>query len=56
MCWRRWSFYAALGFQEVPVNETWTHPYAVITDGRLFLVCINTLSTHRHLAMCMRGR
>jgi predicted lactoylglutathione lyase len=31
------QFYAALGFQEVPVNETWAHPYAVVTDGRLFL-------------------
>ena len=31
------EFYVELGFQEVPVNEVWSHPYAVVTDGRLFL-------------------
>jgi len=31
------TFYESLGFQQVPVNETWTHHYAVITDGRLTL-------------------
>ncbi len=31
------AFYEALGFQQAATNETWTHPYAVMTDGRLFL-------------------
>ncbi len=31
------AFYEALGFQQTTVNETWTYPYAVLTDGRLFL-------------------
>src|SRR5689334_17070358 len=31
------SFYESLGFQQVQVNETWSYPYAVITDGRLTL-------------------
>lgn len=31
------EFYEALGFQQVPANEVWSHQYAVITDGRLFL-------------------
>ena len=29
------NFYAKLGFSEAPVGETWTHPYAVVTDGRI---------------------
>lgn len=31
------AFYEALGFTQLSVNETWPHPYAVVTDGRLFL-------------------
>lgn len=31
------AFYEALGFLQAPVGETWPHPYAVVTDGRLFL-------------------
>lgn len=30
-------FYEALGFSQAPVGETWQHPYAVVTDGRLYL-------------------
>jgi len=30
-------FYEALGFTQAEVGEVWTHPYAVVTDGRLFL-------------------
>ncbi len=30
-------FYESLGFVQATVGETWTHPYAVVTDGRLFL-------------------
>jgi hypothetical protein len=29
------DFYRRLGFSEATVGETWTHPYAVATDGRL---------------------
>ena len=29
------NFYAKLGFSQAEVGETWTHPYAVVTDGRL---------------------
>jgi len=36
------AFYESLGFQQVPVSETWSYPYAVITDGRL------TLGLHQH--------
>jgi len=31
------QFYQALGFEQASVGETWPHPYAVVTDGRLFI-------------------
>jgi catechol 2,3-dioxygenase-like lactoylglutathione lyase family enzyme len=31
------DFYVKLGFSQAQVGETWTHPYAVVTDGRLHL-------------------
>lgn len=31
------AFYEKLGFVQCVTGETWTHPYAVVTDGRLFL-------------------
>ena len=31
------EFYQSLGFVQAPVGETWPHPYAVVTDGRLFI-------------------
>jgi len=31
------EFYEALGFVQAPVGETWPYPYAVVTDGRLFV-------------------
>lgn len=31
------EFYTALGFEQASVGETWPYPYAVVTDGRLFL-------------------
>jgi catechol 2,3-dioxygenase-like lactoylglutathione lyase family enzyme len=31
------NFYERLGFVQATVGETWTHPYAVVTDGRLYL-------------------
>jgi catechol 2,3-dioxygenase-like lactoylglutathione lyase family enzyme len=31
------GFYCKLGFTEAPVGETWPHPYAVVTDGRIHL-------------------
>jgi len=31
------EFYEALGFVQAAVGETWPYPYAVVTDGRLFL-------------------
>jgi catechol 2,3-dioxygenase-like lactoylglutathione lyase family enzyme len=31
------EFYGKLGFSQAEVGETWTHPYAVVTDGRLYL-------------------
>lgn len=31
------DFYKRLGFQEAPVNDVWTHPYAVLTDGHVYL-------------------
>jgi catechol 2,3-dioxygenase-like lactoylglutathione lyase family enzyme len=31
------EFYEALGFQQASVSETWPYPYAVLTDGRLFI-------------------
>ena len=30
-------FYERLGFSQVEANDTWTHPYGVLTDGRIFL-------------------
>lgn len=29
------EFYQKLGFSQAEVGETWTHPYGVVTDGRL---------------------
>jgi catechol 2,3-dioxygenase-like lactoylglutathione lyase family enzyme len=31
------DFYLKLGFSEAEVGETWPHPYAVVTDGRIHL-------------------
>lgn len=31
------EFYERLGFRHAPVGETWRHPYAVLTDGRVAL-------------------
>jgi catechol 2,3-dioxygenase-like lactoylglutathione lyase family enzyme len=31
------EFYESLGFIQASVNETWPYPYAVVTDGRLFI-------------------
>jgi catechol 2,3-dioxygenase-like lactoylglutathione lyase family enzyme len=31
------DFYLKLGFSEAQVGETWSHPYGVVTDGRICL-------------------
>ncbi len=31
------DFYGRLGFSQAEVGEAWTHPYAVLTDGRVCL-------------------
>jgi catechol 2,3-dioxygenase-like lactoylglutathione lyase family enzyme len=31
------DFYESLGFVQAAVGETWSHPYAVVTDGHLFI-------------------
>ena len=31
------EFYESLGFAQAVVGEAWRHPYAVVTDGRLYL-------------------
>ncbi|HJS21887.1 MAG TPA: hypothetical protein VJ764_04465 [Steroidobacteraceae bacterium] len=31
------EFYQKLGFTQAEVGEAWSHPYAVVTDGRLFI-------------------
>jgi len=31
------AFYESLGFVQASVGDTWSHPYGVITDGRLHL-------------------
>ncbi|MGH8235823.1 MAG: VOC family protein [Steroidobacteraceae bacterium] len=31
------GFYESLGFVQAAVGETWSHPYAVVTDGHLFI-------------------
>ncbi len=31
------EFYETLGFRHASVGEIWTHLYAVLTDGRLFI-------------------
>ena len=31
------AFYESLGFVQARVGEVWPHPYAVVTDGRLYL-------------------
>jgi hypothetical protein len=31
------EFYESLGFVQAPVGEAWPYPYAVVTDGRIFL-------------------
>jgi catechol 2,3-dioxygenase-like lactoylglutathione lyase family enzyme len=31
------AFYESLGFVQAPTGEAWSHPYAVVTDGRLFI-------------------
>jgi catechol 2,3-dioxygenase-like lactoylglutathione lyase family enzyme len=31
------AFYESLGFVQAAVGDTWPHPYAVLTDGRLYV-------------------
>ncbi len=31
------EFYESLGFTQAATNDTWAHPYGVLTDGRLFI-------------------
>src|SRR6202165_3485125 len=31
------EFYERLGFTQAPTTDTLTHPYGVLTDGRLFI-------------------
>ena len=31
------EFYERLGFTQAPTTDTWSHPYGVVTDGRLFV-------------------
>lgn len=31
------EFYERLGFSHADTNDTWSHPYGVLTDGRIFL-------------------
>ena len=31
------DFYSKLGFSQAEVGDAWTHPYAVVTDGRISL-------------------
>jgi catechol 2,3-dioxygenase-like lactoylglutathione lyase family enzyme len=31
------EFYESLGFSQVETGDTWSHPYGVVTDGRLVL-------------------
>jgi catechol 2,3-dioxygenase-like lactoylglutathione lyase family enzyme len=31
------DFYAKLGFSQAEVGDAWSHPYAVVTDGRIYL-------------------
>ncbi len=31
------DFYRRLGFSQAQVGETWSHPYAVVTDGRIHI-------------------
>lgn len=31
------EFYERLGFAHAPTGDTWSHPYGVLTDGRLFI-------------------
>jgi catechol 2,3-dioxygenase-like lactoylglutathione lyase family enzyme len=31
------DFYIKLGFSQAEVGEAWPHPYAVVTDGRIYL-------------------
>ncbi|MGH8311264.1 MAG: hypothetical protein ACRETX_15900 [Steroidobacteraceae bacterium] len=31
------EFYERLGFTHAPTGDTWSHPYGVLTDGRLFI-------------------
>lgn len=30
-------FYEKLGFSQAETNDTWSHPYGVLTDGRVFI-------------------
>jgi catechol 2,3-dioxygenase-like lactoylglutathione lyase family enzyme len=31
------EFYESLGFEQATTSDTWSYPYAVVTDGRLFI-------------------
>lgn len=44
------EFYRALGFEPASVGEIWSYPYAVVTDGRLFIGLHGTTRQESSLA------
>jgi catechol 2,3-dioxygenase-like lactoylglutathione lyase family enzyme len=44
-----WQFWQALGFTPATVGETWSHGYAVVTDGRLHVGLHDAEVPHRAL-------
>jgi catechol 2,3-dioxygenase-like lactoylglutathione lyase family enzyme len=47
------AFYESLGFVQTPVGEAFPYPYAVVTDGRLFLGLHGQLRTAPALTFVM---
>jgi len=41
------EFYEQLGFSQATTTDTWSHPYGVLTDGRLFLGLHKRTGGHR---------
>jgi catechol 2,3-dioxygenase-like lactoylglutathione lyase family enzyme len=43
------EFYESLGFTQATTTDTWSHPYGVLTDGRLFI----GLHQRRATSLCL---
>ena len=49
------QFYERLGFSQLTTGDTWTHPYGVLSDGRICLGLHQRRGPAEHAQLCAAG-